>query len=172
MINYASTPIKIEIESEDEKKAYQEMPAAQYIVLSIQNDEVKFENVNYQEVFNFCAEQLNNNKIPQHNDFTQHQNPIISQFAIDVLTSKYDVSENWAKHGVFPVGEEELLSVGVINTVDGFKLSKVNQTILALQEEFKLETSEEKHLEMMKTLIHYQTLKKILAEKLGRIILK
>jgi DNA primase len=172
LINYASTPIKIEIESEDEKKAYQEMPAAQYIVLSIQNDEVKFENVNYQEVFNFCAEQLNNNKIPQHNDFTQHQNPIISQFAIDVLTSKYDVSENWAKHGVFPVGEEELLSVGVINTVDGFKLSKVNQTILALQEEFKLETSEDKHLEMMKTLIHYQTLKKILAEKLGRIILK
>lgn len=172
LINYASAPISIEIETEEGEKSSQEMPVAQYIILSIQNDEVKFENKNYQEVFNFCAEQLGDSKIPEHNDFTQHQNPVISQFSIDVLTSKYDISENWAKHGVFPQSEESLLSKGVINTVDGFKLSKVNQAILALQEELKNETSEVKHLEMLKTLIHYQTLKKILADKLGRIILR
>lgn len=172
LINYASTPIKIEVESETAKKAYQEIPTAQYIILSIQDDEVGFENEDYQVVYNFCVEQLNNGIIPEHNDFTQHQNPVISQFAIDVLTSKYDVSENWANHGVFPTSEEDLLSVGVINTVDGFKLCKVTQAILELQEQFKLEQSDENIQEMMGKLIHYQTLKRVLAKKLGRIILK
>ena len=172
MVNYASSAITIETEDEKGEKTDQEIPVAQYIILSIQNDEITFENQIYQQVYDFCVEQLNEGKIPTHNDFTQHQNNVISQFAIDVLTSRYDISKNWAKHGVFPQAEEEMLSKGVINTVDGFKLSKVNHSILALQEELKNEADDDKHMDMLKTLIHYQTIKKLLAEKLGRVILK
>ena len=172
-IDYASSPISIETVNEAGEKTDTEIPVAQYIYISIKNDEITFDNANYQIVYDYCATQIEASIIPTHNDFTQHQNPIISQFAIDVLTSKYDISENWAKkHGVFPQPEEAQLSKGVINTIDGFKLSKVNHKILQLQEELKNETNEDNQLIILKSLIQYQNVKKLIASKLGRVILK
>lgn len=172
LISYGSKAIEIEVDAEGEEKQFQKISVAQYIIISIQGDEVGFENPDYQVVFDFCVEKLNAGTIPEHNEFTQHQNSTIAQFAIDVLTSKHDISENWQKHGVFPQSEESLLEKGVVNTVNAFKLSKVCHTKLHLQEEIKKETDYDKLIEMMTTIRHYDKLIDVLSDKLGRIILK
>ncbi|MCO6501176.1 MAG: DNA primase [Vicingus serpentipes] len=172
LISYGDKQIEIETVNEQEEKAIQQISIAQYIVVSIQNDGIKFDNPIYQEVLNYCVHQLNEGRVPLHNDFTQHENQQISQFAIDVFSSQHELSPNWSKHGVYPVTEEDLLSKAVFNTLYAFKLSKLTQSILENQEQLKTTTDIERYTELIKELLHLQKVKQQLADKLGRIILK
>jgi len=172
LVNYGDKQIDLETINEQKEKITQQINIAQYIVVSVKNDEIQFNNSVHQEIFDYYAAQLGIGKTLSHTDFTQHENNKISQFAIDIFSSQYELSPNWMGHGVYPVTEEQLLSKGVINTVYAFKLSKLTQSILENQEQLKAETDTDKSLELMKELINLQKVKQQLADKLGRIILK
>jgi len=172
LISFGDQQITLETVNEQEEKVTQQITIAQYIIVSVQNDGINFGNPIYQEVFDYYVARLNDGKIPSHNDFTQHENKQINQFAIDVFTSQYELSPNWVNHGVYPVTEEQQLSKGVINTVYAFKLSKLTQVIHENQEQLKIVDDSDEHIKLIKELLHLQKVKQQLADKLGRIILK
>jgi DNA primase len=160
---------EIEIEQNDDEKSLQKITVAQYIIINIQNDGVKFENPIYQEVVDYCIAQLNAGKIPSHSDFIQHENKSINQFAIDALSSQHELSPNWKNHGVYPQTEEELLQKGVIHTVDAFKLSKIKKLIRETSEQLKLDINQENFIELMKRLKKLKSVEVQLNAKLGRV---
>ena len=140
LISFGDQQIALETVNENKEKVTQQITIAQYIIVSIQNDAIQFDNAVYQEIVDYYVNQLNDGNIPSHNDFTQHENQQINQFAIDVFSSQYELSPNWINHGVYPVTEEQQLNKGVINTVYAFKLSKLTQAILENQEQLKTVT--------------------------------
>ena len=101
----------------------------------------------------------------------QHSNPAISQAATDVMSSRYELSENWEKHGIYTDTEDVQLRLAVETAVYSLKVKKIEQLIKYTQDDLK--SSEEavqvKALEKMSKLL---LLKKIISKKLGRTVLR
>lgn len=172
LISYGDKTIHVEALNENQESVTQEVSSALYIISSVSSDQVSFENELYNEVFSFYTDNLSNDKIPVHQDFINHESPEISKLAIDVLSEKHELSPNWEKHKIYTTTEEEQLKKAVINTVYAFKLSKLNKLILENQEKLKSTLPDEEQLSLLKQQLQYEQVKKQLADKLGRIILK
>lgn len=172
LLQHGDKDIKVESVNEKEEVVMEKISAALYTVMSINNDSISFENESYQKVFDFYVEKLNNEKIPSHQDFINHPEQDISQLAINVFSDRHELSPNWETHKIFTVTEDKQLEKAVINSLYAFKLSKLTQLILKNQEQLKTETSEEAHLTLLQEQLNLQQIKKQIAAKLGRIILK
>lgn len=160
----------IEITTNQEEK--EEVAVALYIISNITSDDITFDNSVYQEICGYYLEFLNNNTVPSHPDLVNHTDKNIQSLAVDVLSERHELSPNWEKHRIYTATEEQLLKKAIYNTLYAFKLSKLNQLIRENQEQLKIETSEEKHLELLNAQMQLQSIKRQLADKLGRVILK
>ena len=138
----------------------------------INNDNISFNDETFQKVFNFYGEKIKKEELPSHQDFINNPDQDISQFSINILSNQHELSPNWETHKIFTVTEDKQLKKAVVNTLYAFKLSKLTQLILDNQEQLKIETSEAAHLKLLQEQLTLQQIKKQLAAKLGRIILK
>ncbi len=173
LISFGDKSIEVEtIDPSTSEPILQEVAVALYIVSSIKGDELAFENNLYQQIFEIYSEYLEQQKLPTHHDFVNHTDKNISQFVIDVLTDKYELSPNWATHKIFVTREEELLQKGVFNTVYAFKLSKLERLIVDNQEKLKASMPYEEMVTLMKEQAKWLEVKTQLAAKRGIIILR
>lgn len=173
LLNYAPLLIKIKVVNSENEEQEQEMPVITYIVHSINNDEITFNDPLFQRVFNLYAENLKEDKIFSQQEITQHHDSEISQLAINMLSHKYELSPNWAEmHKTYVNTEEQQLSMGVINSINAFKLSKVNHLILDTQTLLKNAENDDEETKLLEDLMRYQKIKSLISEKLGRVILK
>ena len=172
LMMYGDQVIEVESLNEDEEKVKQEVTIAFYIISNMSSDEIKFENADYQIIMDFYTEKLNAETTPTHQDFINYPNEAISRIAIDVFSSQHELSPNWEKHKIYVAKEEDHIKKAVYDAVYEFKFTKLNHLIAENQEQLKTVTQEEEHLHLMKTQIHLQNIKKELADRLGRIVLK
>jgi len=171
LISYGDKQIEVEANHPETQEPFlQEVAVAYFIINTISKDNIVFENNHYQEILSIYTEHLNEEKLPNHHDFVNHHNPEISKVVIDIFSEKYSLA-NWANHKIYVTKEEELLKKAVVNTMYAFKLSKLNKRIAENQENLK-SASSEAQIELLKEQLTLQQVKKQLAEKLGRIILK
>lgn len=162
-----------EISEAGNKKIREEefkMLVATFIVQEIA-DEIQFNNAIYAEILAEYVSCVNNQQLPSASFFVQHSNPAISQAATDVMSSRYELSENWEKHGIYTDTEDVHLRLAVETAVYSLKVKKIEQLIKYTQDDLK--SSEEavqiKALEKMSKLL---LLKKMISKKLGRTVLR
>ena len=87
------------------------------------------------------------------------------------MSSKYELSENWKKHGIYTNTEETLLKSAVENAVYSLKIKKIEAEINQAQIEMQSQDDKEQTntlIKMNKLLM----LKKLISKKLGRTILR
>ena len=171
LVSFGDQPIKIELLDDNDEKTFEEVTAAVYIIDSINNDGITFEDETCQKIFNFYNEVLENDKLPTHQDFTNHHDQVISKFAIDIYSVEYELSPNWEKHKIFTNTEEMQLTIAVVNSLFAFQLSKLTKLILNNQNQLKTEKSSDIQFELLEEQLNLLQIKKQLAAKLGRIIL-
>lgn len=172
LVSYGDQMIQLELLDDEGEKVVEEITAAVYVVDNINNDGITFDNEIYQKVFNYYNELLANDTLPTHQDFINHSDQAISQFAIDTFSIQYELSPNWGKHKIFPNTEEMKLSIAFPKTMLAFQLSKVTVLISKNQEQLKTEKSSDKLFALLEEQLSLQQIKKQLAAKLGRVILK
>ncbi|HRN40936.1 MAG TPA: DNA primase [Vicingus sp.] len=172
LITYGDKIIALEVVDNENKKQEQQVATAVYIISSIAEDQLVFDNPLYQQIVDEYTSFLNKEIIPTHQDFINHTNAEINSIAISILSNKYDISENWQKHSITVTKEEEQIKMAAVNTVFAFKLSKLNQLIEKLQNELKTCSNDEDMMIIVADLTRYQQVKKQLAAQLGRSILR
>ncbi len=172
LVSYGDKTIEVELNNEQGEKVKEEVSASLYIIENIVGDGISFENKTYQKLFDFYDEKLKKDELPSHQDFINNADQEISKFAIDIFSTLHEVSPNWENFKIFPVSEEQLLTLAVERTVFSFKLSKVKVLILKNQEQLKTEKSEDTMLQLLKEINALEQIKKQLASSLGQIILK
>lgn len=172
LISYGAEIITVEVLDENQEIQQQEVEAAVYILSNINGDGLTFDNPILQEVFNHYVEIINDEKMPAHQDFINHSNQDISKLAIDVLSNKYEVSENWKNHGIFVKTEDSQIKTAVFNSVFAFKACKVEYLMDEVTTLLKIEKDEGEQIRLMKEYQHLKNVQRQLSEKLGRIILK
>ena len=142
-----------------------------HFILEEISGEIQFDNSVYAEILNEYMSYINKDELPNSNHFVQHSNPAISQVATDVMSSRYELSENWKKHGIYTSTEDVQLRLAVENAVYSLKMKKIEQLIKSTQDEMKSHEIEIQNqaLEKMSKLL---LLKKMISKKLGRTVLR
>ena len=143
---------------------------AQFILEEI-SGEIQFDHSVYAEILSEYMSIINKDELPSSNHFVQHSNPAISQVATDVMSSRYELSENWKKHGIYTNTEDVHLRLAVETAVYSLKVKKIEQLIKSTQDEMKSPEIEAQNqaLEKMSKLL---LLKKMISKKLGRTVLR
>jgi DNA primase len=136
-----------------------------------------FENATYKEVVHYY-EELRKTTIPEFRHFTSHRDRKISQLAVDLLSSPYQLSENWEKKWEIYLQTQKAPDENFVRdshqALLRFKLKKVirscddNQQFI---EQYTKEGNSEKiilHLKVQKKLIE---LRNEIAQELGTVVL-
>lgn len=172
LLNYAGKPLQFEQLSEEGAVELIETTVGYYITMDIINDEITFNNPLYQLVFDEISELVQQHKYTEMNDyFIHHADAEINQFAIDMLSQKYEVSENWLnKHGIKVITEESQIMKTIFNVLYNFKTAKLEQIIESKRK--LLQENSDNFEEEMEELRDYLFLKTSLSNQLSVVIWK
>lgn len=169
LINYAENNIKVKVK-QGEQEETREIPVVTYILHALLGDEIEFTTPAYQEIFMLYNTYLKDDKILPQQALIQHENDVIKNIAIDVLSTKYELND-WSKHNIVVSTENEQLQLAVINSVHAFKLTKVKHLIKQTQEKLK-NADETEQLEIIQQIMRLEQIKAQLSNKLGIVILE
>jgi len=158
--------------NEDNRNVEVAIKVAEYISIDIRNDELSFNNSDYQIIFDEIASEVDKGVFHDERYFINHHDENILQIAVDILSSRYELSENWKKHRILVKTETNMLKYAVTSTLFSLKAKKLDLLITENQKKMKKTKSEEdllilqnKHIELKKTSL-------LINKELSRIIIK
>lgn len=144
---------------------------AEFIVHDILVDEISFASEVFQEIFNEFARHLEDGQYPDDQYFIQHPQERFAIAAVDLITSPYSLSKNWAeKKNIAVPTEKEILAEIVSSSVLSFKLKKIERMIFDFRNMLKTTKEDE---EIQSLLIKQRALeyaRQAVTTRLGRIV--
>jgi DNA primase len=173
LLLYSNFDIEINEEDEEGKKTPQKISVARYITEEINKDELRFANQVYQKIFDLYHLALLEGKEPDEKMLIiENQDQQLINETITLLSSRYELSENWLKKRILVNSEKEKLLFAVETTLLSFKARTIDRMISEILQEIKDSESEE---DIMLFQFKHKNLKEIsikINQKLGRIITK
>ncbi len=153
-----------------------DITVAQYIIREIQNDELQFTNLVYELVFEDVKAITEAGKPISEKVFTFHDNKEIQDLAVDIVTSKYELSKVWKRKESYIEMPGENLGVEVPKALLLYKLKVVNMALDELRkevEEVEKSGDGERVMQLMARLRDLEGVKNELSHVIGeRIILR
>lgn len=173
LLNYGKLSKIVEGEDETGKKIEIETSITEYIIHELAvTDNVQFDNKIYQKIFEEHVSFLENGALPEQNHFLTHSDQEINKTTIDLLSSKYILSDGWERHNIFVEHEDQKIERMVRGAIYSLKLQKISQMIFHNQSQLK----GEKPYEIIEDLIEQQKLlikaKQEFSAALGRVVVK
>ncbi len=173
LLQFAAKEIQVEGIDENGDTDYFPIRVLDFIVDDFIEDNLFFENSQYQTIFDIFSRHRQSQTVPGESEFINHPDPEVSKLAINLLATNYLLSPNWAeKHRITVKEEEDILKDSVFESVNCFKMRQVEKMMEKIQEELKNPKSEG---DVMRLLDEYKKLKAkhmLFARELSRIITK
>ena len=162
LLSYGEQTFLMEIE-EDELEKYEdkeiEVRVADYLIDDFQHEQIVFENEIYNKILSEYMEIWKAGKLPPYNHFINHNDPQIVNTVIDLLSSAYQLSDNWETNKIFVKTEEDQLKLVVMSAWMSFKSRMINKQLKEITEELKKSGNEEADIYLLQQ--QYFELKKI-----------
>ena len=157
----------------DENNA--EINVAEYIIREIRTDNLEFQNLIYKQVFEFVSAMIERKEEVPEKFFIFHEDEKIRELAVDIYTSRYEISKVWKRKETFIELPGENLGGEVPKSLLAYK----NKIIMIARENKSKEMEKlsgnnepEKIIEVQKQIMNLDKVKKELSKALGeRIIL-
>ena len=146
---------------------------ADYVVHVLLRDEMVFENPVFGKIYEFYLDGVQKDAIPDRNFFLTHPDLELSQTAVNLVFSPYELSKNWYKNNILITTEESRLLLHVEHSIHAFRARKLEKMMTEIRRKLaNAETAEEQTI-LMKQLgeLKKQSIR-INREGLGRIIIK
>ncbi|MCK5462072.1 MAG: DNA primase [Bacteroidales bacterium] len=108
-------------EIQDEHAGNEYISVAEYVVNEILNDELEFKNLLYRQIFEEVNNMIQKGEVIEIKHFVHHENPSISQLAVDLLSSPYNLSKVHSRKGAMVETEDMLLKKNVPKALIEYK---------------------------------------------------
>lgn len=151
---------------------------AQFIISNIEDVIDDFDNQGYQQIAKLAQERLATGQALSTDFFTQHPEQAVQQMAINLITSPYELSENWEKRYEITLQTQKSpelnFSEDSIQSLKRFRLRKISRMCQKNQEQIKELTASG---DMEKLMVHMKVQQKLLnirndlAKELGTVVL-
>lgn len=175
LLKYGSNAIKIDHINEKDEKEEVETSIAELICHELHVDELVFEIPLYQRIYKIIAESLENNTFLKISYFQRLEDQEIVRFATEIEMKDHELSANWiTKYNIHTSSEKDKLKHAVMSSIFGFKVSKVEKRINELREilsQKAQELSDDELMEILSEQVALEKVKKVISEKMGRIII-
>lgn len=136
LLTYGEKQIVIPVTNDEGTEEKIPVSVAEFLIGSIQHDEIVFETAVYARIFSEYVEFISKTELPQARHFTLHPDAEISTTSTDLTTSPYHLSENWTHHhSIYPETEEMLLRKAAKDCIYRLKLRKVMSMIRDIENE-------------------------------------
>lgn len=163
---------EISVASDDKQE--QSTSIIELIINEVLTDDLDFKHPIFNRIFQFFVDGIRENVLYSSSYFKRLEDQEIVTFVSDLESREIELSHNWIHHhGIFTKSESDNLYPTVMNGVYNFKFHKVEERLNEIKKSFKTaELSDEDVLLALSEQMALEKVKKILSEKLGRIILK
>jgi len=151
------------------EKTIEEASVYQKIFLSLQDDEVEFTNAIFKELYYKLVEKLQQSKEGLKVDqFVNELDVELSSEVTSILMEEERyVLHDWERQNIFVKPKEETIGQLVNSTILSLRRFLVSKKINELS---KTLSQEESNQEIMQDVLDYMSLKKVLSEKLNRVV--
>lgn len=171
LLTYSHSEILCEEENEFGHIDLIPVNVAVYIVNDLSVDDMAFENPLYHRVYSEYANAIRDqNEIPGSTYFTSNSDPEIMNLAVELLSEKYELSENWKKNKIFVNGERQQLQKTIDSSILTLRSKKISRILKKIQAKLKETDNDEELLELMNQNQQYKELLVKINQKLGRVV--
>ncbi|MBI9039988.1 DNA primase [Lutibacter sp.] len=138
------------------------------VYLNLQEDEIEFTDDTFKHIYYKVIEQLNLNETISVDSLVNSSNPEISNLVTNILMDdeKYVLS-NWERKNIFTRSKESDLSKMVLDAIYNLRRVLIEEKINTLISD---EINENEREQILETIVNYSSLKKLLFERLNRVI--
>ena len=174
LLQYGKEEIKLEREKKDEDgNTYTEnisVTIGKYLVTAIRADDLTFNNAVYQMIFDEYQQKLSRDQDVDEKDFINHEMEQVRSTSADLLSSPYELSENWEKKRIYVNQEDSRLNMLVDSSLLSFKIKKIESKMSSIQQQIKNNTSEEDQEFLLRELYGLKNISRKFNADLSRII--
>jgi DNA primase len=138
-----------------------QISVAEYITREIQNDELEFNNLVYKQVFEDVKDLIERGDEVTERFFVYHDHAEVRDLAVDIFTSRYELSKVWKRKEAYVEMPGENLGYEVPKSLLSYKMTVVEKALAQLR--MDLESAEKKHdlEELNHLIIRIQSLEKV-----------
>ncbi len=147
----------------------------EFICQELTRDELQFENSLYSTIFTLYLDGLAENTLYSASYFKRLEDQSIVAFVSGIESDEYELSNKWlTKYKIETKTELDQLYDAVIESIYHFKAKKIDLKIQEIQNQLQSNASlsEEEMLILLAEHMKYERVKRVFADKLGRIILR
>jgi DNA primase len=171
LIKYGNMLITTQAEDEVNVEHELEITLGEFIIFELWRDEIVYENPLYKMVLDEYINQLKEHNLPDIQHFMRSSNPVISNFIINHVIDKYEVSAKWKNFGVTVPKEIDNAKKDAQRSLFSFKSRKLSHFIHLKQLELKSVTYDEA-LPVLEEIKHLDSLKGRVNKLLGREVIR
>lgn len=171
LLIYGRDEITLDQHDEEGREVPLSIRVADFIVIDILRDELQFDSDLYGRIFQeFVNAREAGEEIPDDTFFKLHRDPAIAHAAIDMMVSRYELSENWEKNDIIVEEEPKHIRELVLSAMLSFKAKKLDKIITEKQREMRGVTDPRRVEQLLTELRDLKASNIQINKELGRII--
>jgi DNA primase len=174
LLNYGTEEISVEQKTEDPEVVFTRSVMS-VIISDLAVDNIFPGNPTFRKIFEEFEYLTNNNLDYDAQNFSSHEDAEVRDVAIELLSQRHTISENWESRGVIIHTEKSLLKNAVLSSIHTLKIARIEQMIHENRDKLKVAESEGNEPALENHIQHHQaleTLKSDLAKFRGIVVLK
>ena len=141
------------------------------VFLDLQQDEVELIQPEFQELYAQLIESYQLEGVLKLEKIMQQENPTLGKIISDILLAdEVHQLHDWEKKNIFVKQRQSVVGQLVSETILTFRRYMIDQKIQSLLVEVKEKKSTELETEFLEEVMQYQSLKKLLSQKLNRVL--
>ncbi|WP_313376902.1 DNA primase [Chishuiella sp.] len=162
----------LEVELKDENNELYKTTVIEEIISQFNENELTLSTPLYQKILEDVKVGLENNELRTGSYFSRSSDSEVVNLATEMMLEKYSLSENWTvKQGINIKKKEEFVHKDLFDVLLRFKIIYIDNFIKNLMDKTKnKDITQEELNDILKQIMHFTSLKKILNEHLNRVI--
>lgn len=173
LLLYGSKEVVFEENNAKSENVEVKSRVAEMIIHDLKKDDISFQNPDYQLIFDEFASAAERKEIPEERYFCMHKNDKISSTSINLISTPYELSENWLKsHRISVNTEDQKIRLAVTTSLLSLKSKKVDQIIIDIQRKIKKASDKSEIFDLMQQLLKFKAASREINAQLGRIVTK
>lgn len=172
LLMYGEYEMPIEIFNEDGKRELIQVSVADYLIGNLEHDFMTLQSEVYSKMLQEYLELVKENQMPSHHTFISHEEELVRSEAVNVLTTRHQISENWKnKHGILTESEEYIVGKAAKDCLFRMKMRHVQIAAKAIEKQLEAETNEDEIMILLAEKKRLDEVRKQLADNFGTVVL-
>ncbi len=146
----------------------EESKLGEYLLEEI--DDIEFEEGVYSEILEVFKKELSTGNIIDSTHFMEGYSEQIKQEVINLVTSRYEISEQWERHNIFVPKDEDILANITYKNILRLKWRKIKLMVKEIEEKLMNADSDEEIINLQKIHVRLKQSEMQVAQALGNVL--